>query len=360
MLRRVCLWSLGLTLPSLGFVTFCLIGLSSTWAQSSGSQPVKVTTASAPQIAAPTPAAPATMMRPAVSDDDKSYRIGPGDVLGVQVFNRPELNREVRVNNQGRIPLFLIDEIPAACLTESQLVRVITDKYTKYIRNPQVSVFIKEYNSQLVSVIGAVNKPAQFQLQRRVRLIELLSSVGGPSERAGRKVLLIHSGEQAVCESGELKPVPSAEPAIPVMTELNLRDILNGSPEANLYIQPGDIITVPEADQVFVTGSVNKPSPIPLIGKLTLTRAIYSAGGFYQDANKKRVRVIRQQSGTETMTETFYNVEDIEKHRADDITLQANDVIDVPNSTGKSLGRSLLQIIAPTAGQLPLRIVRPY
>src|SRR5205823_14210009 len=115
-----------------------------------------------------------------------------------------------------------------------------------------------------------------------------------------------HSGEQAFCENGALRPAPTTDPAIPSLTELNLRDILDGHPEANLYIQPGDIITVPEADQVFVTGSVIQPRPIPLVGKLTLTRALYSAGGFYPDANKKKVRVIRQQPGTETMTETIY------------------------------------------------------
>src|SRR2546427_11207512 len=121
MLRRVYLRSLAFALPSLGLVILCLIGWSSTWAQGGG-QPAKVTTSSAPQIAAHEPAAPAATMRPAIADDDKSYRIGPGDLIGVQVFNRPELTREVRVNNQGRIPLVLIDEIPAACLTESQLV----------------------------------------------------------------------------------------------------------------------------------------------------------------------------------------------------------------------------------------------
>src|SRR5438132_326923 len=233
MLRRICLRSLAFTLPSLSLVILCLIGWSSTWAQGSR-EPAKVTTSNTPQIAAPEPAAPASTPRSAIADDDKSYRIGPGDLISVQIFNKPELTREVRVNNQGRIPLFLIDEVPAACLTESQLVGVITDKYTKYIRNPQVSVFVKEYNSQPVAVIGSVHSPARFQLQRRVRLIELLTYVGGTSEKAGRKIVIIHSGEQAFCENGALRPAPSTDPAIPSLTELNLRDILDGHPEANL------------------------------------------------------------------------------------------------------------------------------
>lgn len=359
MLRRICLRSVGFALSSLSFVVLCAIGLSPTWAQGGGSQQAKVTTSgtSSPQIAVPQPAAPTAptaLTRPAVSDDDKSYRIGPGDLLNIQVFNRPELTREVRVNNQGRIPLALIDEVPAACLTESQLVRAIAEKYTKYIRNPQVNVFIKEYNSQPVAVIGAVNKPAQFKLERRVRLIELLTYVGGANEKAGRKLLLIRTGGQAVCEGGELKTAPNTEAATPVLTELNLRDIMTGSPEANLYIQSGDIITVPEADQIFVSGNVIKPGPFPLQNRTTLTEAINMASGLAPDAAKKRISVSRQDPVTGMRKETIYNYEDIKARRAEDVVLQANDIIEVPNSTGSSVKRGLINAFTQSAGLIPV------
>lgn len=292
----------------------------------------------------------------AMREEDKSYRIGPGDLLEIHIFNRPEMEREVRVDAAGHIRLPFIGEITAACLTENQLAREIAERYKKYLRDPQVDVFIKEYNSQPVSVMGAVNKPGRFQLQRRVRLLELLSFAGGPSEKAGQTIHIIHSGEPHLCAEAGVK-TGGDEAARPLLTTLQLRDLLSGNPAANLYLEPGDIVSLPEADQVFVTGSVAKPGPYPMSNKITLTQAIAMAGGFAQDANRKRVRLIRQEPGKEVKVETVYNVEEIEKHRAEDLLLQASDVIDVPSSTGQTTRRGILAALAQSAGLLPLYMV---
>jgi polysaccharide export outer membrane protein len=111
---------------------------------------------------------------------DDRYRIGPGDVLDIRILNRPNLSREsVRVEGNGMIRMPLIeDEIQAACKTEGELAKEIADRYTKFYRKPQVDVFIKEYHSRQVAVIGAVNEQSRFELQRRVRLLELLTYSG--------------------------------------------------------------------------------------------------------------------------------------------------------------------------------------
>jgi len=347
MLRRVYLRSCAFTLPALSLVILCLIGWSSTSAQSGGSQPNKVTTSNA--TSTPT-ATPEPSKRP--SDDDISYRLGPGDLLEIKVINVPELTREVRVDNQGQINgLAYAGGIQAACLTEEQLRQVIAERYTKYIKNPQVSVFIKEYNSQPVSVIGAVFKPTQFQLQRRVRLLDLISRVGGPSDKAGQRVFIIHSGEGSSCEGGTIKTISSDAPSA-ILKEFELRDVMNAS--ANPYIEPGDIITVPEADQIFLTGSVKNPGPLALRGRTTLTEAINQVGGFAQDAAKKKISLSRVDPATHTRKETIYNLEDIKKLRAEDVVLQANDMIEVPSSTGSSTKRTIFTALAQTAGVLPL------
>ena len=129
------------------------------------------------------PAAPAagiaknesnTQVALAVDSDDR-YRIGPGDVLDIRILNRPNLSREaVRVEGNGVIRMPLIEsEIMAACKTEGELAKEIAERYTKFYRKPQVDVFIKEYHSRQVAVIGAVNEQSRFELQRRVRLLEL-------------------------------------------------------------------------------------------------------------------------------------------------------------------------------------------
>ena len=102
--------------------------------------------------------------------DDTRYRIGPGDVLNIVVRKAPELSGPVRVDQRGMIRLPMIDgEVTAACRTESELATQITTLYLEYKNNPSVEVFVTEFQSRPVAVIGAVNAPGQFRLQRQVR-----------------------------------------------------------------------------------------------------------------------------------------------------------------------------------------------
>src|SRR5438128_326412 len=190
---------------------------------------------------------------------DTRYRIGPGDVLDVRVARAPELSREaVRVDQSGMIRMPMLDvDIPAACLTEAELAQNIAKLYKKYKNDPHVEVFVKEYQSQPVAVIGAVRGPAQFKLQRQVKLLELLSLVGGPADTAGQSVQIVHAGGIPRCgESGN--PITTDDTSAFVSYKLN--DTLKGVPEANPFVQPGDIVSVPQADQVFVLGNVLKPA----------------------------------------------------------------------------------------------------
>src|SRR4030095_2443157 len=102
-------------------------------------------------------------------DSDQRYRIGPGDVLDIKVFNKPQVNREgVRVDPRGKIRMPLIkEEIVAACHTEAELEAIVTELLKEYILEPQVTVQIKEHQSEPVAVLGAVRNPSRFQLQRR-------------------------------------------------------------------------------------------------------------------------------------------------------------------------------------------------
>lgn len=295
----------------------------------------------------------------AASRDDKSYRIGIGDLLDVRVLNHPEMSRKMRVEGGGTVRIPMAGDVIATCLTESQLSQIITEKFRKWIKEPYVDVFIEEYSSQPVAVIGAVDKPGRFQLQRRVRLIELLTYAGGPKlEKAGHTLHLIRSGEKDLCSTDGSAPSTSEE-GVPQLLSFKLKDLLTGSTDANLYVQPGDIISLPEADQVFVTGFVTKPGAFPLNTKISLTQAIGMAGGYMPEASKKKVRLIRQSANSNARIEQLINIEDIEKRKVDDIVLQANDLIEVPNSAGKVLIRALLNA-APggLVSTLPYAIIR--
>src|SRR4026207_2207488 len=147
---------------------------------------------------------------PIQSTDDR-YRIGPADVLDIRIYNRPQLSREaVRVEGNGMIRMPLIEtEIQAGCLTEGELAKEISTRYAKYYRNLQVDVFIKEYHSRQVAIIGAVNDQSRFELQRRVRLLELLTYAKGPSPRAGQTINVVHSTSPSLCKQRDENDVAS-------------------------------------------------------------------------------------------------------------------------------------------------------
>jgi polysaccharide export outer membrane protein len=289
----------------------------------------------------------------AAQHDDR-YRIGPADVLDIRIHNRPQLSREtVRVEGNGMIRMPLIDtEIQAACLTEGELAKEIATRYAKYYRNLQVDVFIKEYHAKQVAIIGAVNDQSRFELQRRVRLLELLTYAKGPSTKAGQTINIVHSTDASPCkQQDENSDVAS------FFSSYRLSDVLRGDPAANPYLEAGDIVTVPEADQVYVVGNVFMPLTISLREPVTLTRAIAMAGGLKQDTKKDKIRVLRQEPGAATRKEITVDLSAIEKKRSEDLALLPNDIVDVPTSAGKSFLRSLVQGIVPGVGQLPVRVV---
>jgi polysaccharide export outer membrane protein len=287
------------------------------------------------------------------TDADDRYRIGPGDVLDIRILNRPNLSREaVRVEGNGMIRMPLIDtEIPAACLTEGELAKEIAVRYLKFYRNPQVDVFIKEYHSRQVAVIGAVNDQSRFELQRRVRLLELLTYAKGPSAKAGQTINVVHSSQGWACKK------PSADGLALAFSSYKLSDTLLGHPSANPYLEPGDIVTLPEADQAYVVGNVFSPLAIPLKEPVSLSRAIAMAGGVKQDTKKDKIRVLRQEPGSTTKKEIIVNLSAIEKQRAEDIALMPNDIVEVQTSEGKALVRSLIGGAGSSVTQLPIRII---
>ena len=288
----------------------------------------------------------------AAAAEDERYRIGPGDVLDIRILNRPTLSRDaVRVEGNGVIRMPLIDEeIQAACKTEGELAKEIAEKYTKFYRKPQVDVFIKEYHSRQVAVIGAVNEQSRFELQRRVRLLDLLTYAKGTSPKAGQTINIVHAPRVQGCQK-------AGETDDAAFSSYKLSETLQGDPRANPYIQAGDIITVPEANLIYVVGNVYTPLTIPLKEPITLSRAVAMAGGVKQDSKKDKVRIVRQEPGAATSREIVVDLTAIEKKRADDIALLPNDIIDVPTSGSKSFLRGLLGTVAPSVAQLPVRIV---
>jgi polysaccharide export outer membrane protein len=315
-------------------------------------QPAKTST-----VVASVPVDAAAQSAASASATEDRYRIGPGDVLDIRVFNKPQFSRDgVRVDGRGMIRMPLVEgEIQAACRTENELATDLTTRLKEYLRQPQVDVFIKDYQSQPVAVIGAVRAPSRFQLQRRVRLLELLSYVGGPSDNAGRAIQIVHTAAPSTCEAGVL--TKADESSISVLDSFKLTETLRGDEQANPFVRPGDVISIAEAEQAYVVGNVLRPSIISLKERVTVSRAIAMSGGLMPDTKTERVRIVRQAPDSASKTELFVDLKAIDKRKAEDVVLQAGDIVDVPTAGGKRLLRSLIGAVVPAVGQLPVRVI---
>ena len=305
-----------------------------------------------PASSNPSPS-PLPSVRESSSQSGDRYRIGPGDLLDVRIYNRPQLSRDaVRVEGNGMIRMPLIEgDIQAACKTEGELSKEISARYARFYRNLPVDVFIKEYHAREVALIGAVNEQGRYQMQRRVRLLELLTYAKGPSDKAGQTINIIRSPQSEMCESASGSRDPGG------FISLRLNDTLRGEEQANPFVQAGDIITIPEADQVYVVGNVYTPKALPLREPITVSRAIAMAGGPLRDSKTERVHIMRQAAGSAAQSELYVNLKLIARKEADDVLLRPNDIVEVPESTGRSIIRSLLGAVAPAAAQLPVRVI---
>lgn len=314
---------------------FVFVLFSPVSAQTEKPDPSKTTTTA---ISPPIP----TVVSDGSQLKDERYRIGFQDALEIHIFRHPELSQRVNVNTNGTINLFRLPEpLVAICKTEEELAKDVADAYRKdYLKNPEVRVVAVEQRSRAFAVIGAVMKPGQYMISRRVRLLELLAQAGGPSEDAGSRVLVARTGSTSNCKMNE---APSAEGGDIELLDYRLKDILEA--KQNLVMLPGDIVSVMNADVVYVYGNVNDQGQVEIKEPITLTQAIASAKGLKSASAKGSIRVLRQKPGTTEREELIYDLNAIAKRRIPDPFLEPNDVVavnvDVVKDIFNSIGRSL-------------------
>ena len=179
-------------------------------------------------------------------------RIGANDLLGITVYDSPELTRTARVGADGDIRLPMIKEhIRAAGLypeeLEKAIVAVLVDD--KVLVDPLVTVSIMEYQSRSITVVGAVRSPVTFQAMGDVRLLDAITRAGGLADNAGPEILISHPA----LDANDKEPI--------VVRRVPARGLLDdaASSSTNLPLQPGDDVRVPEAGKVYVFGNVQKP-----------------------------------------------------------------------------------------------------
>jgi polysaccharide export outer membrane protein len=259
-----------------------------------------------------------------VSVQEKSsleYKIGPKDLLEIAVFGLDEMNKTVRVSEDGNIALPLIGEIEVEGLTKSELEKKVAQLLEeKYLHNPQVTIFIREYQSKRVSIIGAVKEPGRYELLGRQTLLHMIAQAGGMTNQAGEEIIVVR--EKTDGSSRSLR--------------ISIDDlILEGDPSLNIPLEPGDIVNIPidMVVHVYVFGQVRSPGALEVKKSNipTLVQAIAQAGGFSDRAAKGRV-VLKRENEQGQEEERKVNIKAIMKGKIEDIQLKENDVVFVPET----------------------------
>ena len=303
-----------------------------------------------------TPPAGATSQNSVVDNQGiRNYLLGPGDTLDVRVFGSPELNAVVEVDSDGNISSlpFLESPISAKCRTEKEVQKDIAKAYGKYLKNPQVSVRIGERKSrQPATVFGAVRQSTRVQMQRKVRLNELIVVGGGFTERASGTIQILHT-EPIMCPQPgeEALAAPISDTKVPLEV-IKISDLKAGKVQANPVIRPGDYVQVTEAEPVYVTGSVISPQGIFLRDQLTLSRALAMVGGARKEAKISEVKIYRQKPGAQDQEVLVVDYGAIKKNKQPDVFLQAFDVIEVPEAGMFSPSRIGQTLVGAASGSL--------
>ena len=285
----------------------------------------------------------------------RKYLLGPGDLLDVRVFGQPDLNAVVDVDSDGNISSlpFLETPIPAKCRTEKQVQKDIATAYSKYLKNPQVSVRISERRSRAPATItGAVRAPARMQMQRKVRLNELVAAAGGFTERASGTIQVLHTEPLMCPEPGEEAEAAPIDPTKIPLQLFKISELKTGRLEANPVIRPGDYVLVTEGDPVYITGAVVTPQGVYLRDQLTLSRAMAMVGGARKEARTEDIRVYRQKLGSLDQEIIKVDYAAIRKNQKPDFVLQAFDVVDVPEAGMFSKGRIGSTLVGAVSGSL--------
>jgi polysaccharide export outer membrane protein len=238
----------------------------------------------------------------------ESYKVGKQDVLKIEVVGDADFSRDSAVvSDAGTISLPVLGELKVDGLTLSGIADLIRNSLIdrKLLTEPVVSVIVKDYKSQSITILGEVKATGKYYLRGSEKLFDKIVEVGGLTATAGDIVItrLTPDGPQNITVKGK---------------EL-LRDTTT--------LKGGDVIVVQarEVAQIFISGEVVSGRAVNFVEGMTLSQAILMAGGLNRFGSKSKILLKRTVEGKETIAKV--NLADIEKGKAKDIPLQPNDTI---------------------------------
>ncbi len=288
-------------------------------------------------------------------DGQRGYLVGPGDVITIRVLNEAEFSLDLAVDEDGKIQLPYSEPMTAQCLNEKTLREQVVKSYSRLIKNPQVTVFVKERNSRPPTTIyGEVRAQQRVVLTRETRLLELLSFAGGVTNDAGGMIQIFRT-RKPMCGAGDAESdwIGQSKDNTDVPSRMySLTSVQQGREEANPVILPGDIIVVQRAAPVYITGEVSSPMGVYLKeGGLSLTEALAKIGGVRREAKTKDIKIYRLKDNSKDREIISVNYDSIKKGEQKDVMLQPYDIVEVDKSK-KSIGQIIFETVTGTAKTL--------
>ena len=302
-----------------------------------------------------------SLATPAADSGQGEYRIGSHDLLEINVFEAPDLNRSLRVSAGGEISMPLLGAVQSSGLTARELEGTLEVRLRQYMKDPHVGVFVTTVESHPVSVVGAVKKPGVFQIRGTKTVLEMLSMAEGLSDDAGDEVLVmrgagLHFGSDS--NGGSANPDVTASPAPQSPSQkqmsagaaddlsyndtvkINLKDLLeSGDQRFNVAVYPGDIVKVTRGGIIYVIGDVKKPGGFVLKTdqNMSVLKAIALAEGLNATAAKSRTKIIRTDEKTGQRFEFPIDLGKVLAGKTPDTPLKPADIVFIPNSSAKTM-----------------------
>lgn len=266
-------------------------------------------------------------------------KLGPDDLIQVQVFNFPEFSRVTRISADGTIQIPLVKQpIQVAGKVPSQIENEIAEtlRAAELVVNPAVTVSILEYGSRPVTVSGAVKNPVMFQVIGRVTLLDAITRAGGLGQDAGPEILVNH------------RPAPGDE-GKPVITQHINSHLLfsEDGAELNMVLAGGEEIRVPSAGKVYVVGNVKASGAFAVTDNsdTTVLKALSLAGGV-TPYSAAEAYIIRRDEITGTKHRIPIDLRGILKQKTPDFPLLADDIFFVPDNSQRRQINTILDRLA--------------
>lgn len=262
-------------------------------------------------------------------DDTHAYRVGPGDVLEVDVYDDPDLSGLVTVQHSGDISFPLLGDVVVEGLTVKEVQAKLVELLAKdYLVDPQVIVRVKEHRSQWVTLVGEVVRPGKYYLQGTKTMLDLLTEAGGFTTRASGEVIVSRLDQQQPALFASQDGGDERDGAVRIF--LSPDQPPSEQKEAlSFQLKSGDIVTATSTQFFFISGEVKRPGSYPVTSGLTVLQAVSVAGGLTKFGAKGKVEILRKRAEDDGTRRIKVDLEDIEEGKKPDVPLEPEDIIKV-------------------------------